>query len=111
MKKKRISNFSLLSMSIITSLLIIAIASAVKIKDEQNQHAEYAMESKIKYYAKRCYLEGNCQGEITLKDLYDKAYLEEIVNPLTKEILDESTTLSFFNNKIIINWKEKNVRE
>lgn len=103
MKTKRISNFSLISIAIVASMLIIIIATLIKIRDNQNTKSIYAMESKIKYYAKRCYLENNCQGEITLKDLQDKGYLEsEIVNPVTKEILDENTKITYFNNEITL---------
>ena len=90
MKSKRISNFTLISMAIITAILIVIIATIIKIRVNQNEKLLYAMESKIGYYAKRCYLENNCQDEITLKDLYEKKYLTEIVNPVTKEILDEN---------------------
>lgn len=104
MKTKRISNFSLISIAIVASFFIIIITTITKIRDNQNDKLLYAMESKIKYYAKRCYLENNCDGEITLKELYDKKYLkEEIVNPVTKEILDGNIKINYFNNEVILN--------
>lgn len=103
MKTNRISNFSLISIAIVISMLLIIIATIIKIRDNQNDKLLYAMESKIEYYAKRCYLENNCEGEITLKDLYEKSYLtEEIVNPVTKEILSNDIKITYFNNEIII---------
>lgn len=108
MKTKRISNFSLLSITIVVTCLIIIIASLVKIRNNQNEKLIYAMESKIKYYAKRCYLEEKCSGDITLKDLYEKEYLSDnIVNPVTKEIIDENTLIKFQDNQIILNIDEK----
>lgn len=107
MKSKRISNFTLISMAIITAILIVIIATIIKIRVNQNEKLLYAMESKIGYYAKRCYLENNCQDEIILKDLYEKKYLTEIVNPVTKEILDENIKIKYFNNQIIINWEDQ----
>ncbi len=104
MKTKRISNFSLISIAIVASMFIVIITTIIKIRDNQNDKLLYAMESKIKYYAKRCYLENNCEGEISLKELYDKKYInEEIVNPVTKEILDGNIKISYFNNEIILN--------
>lgn len=104
MKTKRISNFSLISIAIVASFFIIIITTITKIRDNQNDKLLYAMESKIKYYAKRCYLENNCDGEITLKELYNKKYLkEEIVNPVTKEILDGNIKINYFNNEVILN--------
>lgn len=107
MAKKRISNFTLISLAIIASLVIIIIASIVKISVNQNNKLLYSMHSTIEYYAKRCYLEENCKDEVTLKDLYDKNYLTEMVNPVTKEILDENLKINYFNNQVIINWEEK----
>lgn len=104
MKTKRISNFSLISIAIVASMFIVIITTIIKIRDNQNDKLLYAMESKIKYYAKRCYLENNCEGEISLKELYDKKYInEEIVNPVTKEILDGNIKINYFNNEIILN--------
>ena len=108
MEKKKVSNFTLISFAIILSVGIIIMASIIKIRDKKNKNLLYAMESKIEYYAKRCYLENNCQNEITLKDLYDKNYLTVIVNPVTKEILDENTKINYFNNQIVISWSESN---
>lgn len=106
MKTKRISNFSLISISIIATIFIIIIASIIKIRDNQNHNLIYAMESKIKYYAKRCYLEEKCEGAVTLSDLHEKNYLEEeIINPVTKEIINKNTEITYFNNEITINWK------
>lgn len=101
----KISRFTIF---LITSCLLIAIvvtASTVKINERHEEKLISSMESKISYYAKRCYLENKCRDQITLKDLYDLKYLDQIVHPVTKEILDETTTIEYKDNTIIINWK------
>jgi len=105
MEKKRITNFEILSIAIIISLVIIIIGSINKILNNHNEKALYAMKSKVEYYAKRCYLENNCKDTITLKELYEKKYItEEVVNPITKEIISEDLEINYENDSIIINW-------
>lgn len=101
----KISNFSLISYAIVVSGLIIIIASIAHISDQHKEKLIYAMESKIEYFAERCYLENNCAGETTLNDLYEKKYLSEVVNPVTKEILDKDMKINYVDNKIIIEWE------
>ena len=101
----KISNFSLISLAISISVLIIIIASIAYISDKHRERLIYAMESKIEYFAKRCYLENNCTGEITLNDLYEKKYLEEVVNPVTKEILDKDMKINYVDDEIKIEWQ------
>lgn len=103
--KNKISNFSLFSVAIIISGLIVIVSSVLKISEKHNERLLYAMHSKVEYKAKRCYLENNCAGEITLKNLYERNYLTEVVNPVTKEILDGSLTINYIDNKVIINWE------
>ena len=102
--ESKINNFSIISVTLIIVFLIIIIASISKISDNHNEKLLYSMQTKVKYYAKRCYLENNCNGEITLKSLYEKEYLSEVVNPVTKEILDENIKINYIDNKIVIDW-------
>ena len=101
----KISNFSLISLAVSISGLIIIIASIAYISDQHREKLIYAMESKIEYFAKRCYLENNCANEITLNDLYEKKYLEEVVNPVTKEILNIDMKINYIDDKIVIEWE------
>lgn len=104
--ESKITNFNIICASLLIMVLIIIVASIAKISDKHNEKLLYSMETKIEYYAKRCYLESNCVDEITLNDLYDKNYLTEVVvNPVTKEILDENIKINYIDNEIIINWE------
>ena len=70
-----------------------------------NERSIYAMESKVEYYAKRCYLESVCTGSITLNDLYTNGYIkDEVINPVTKEVVDKNLVINYINSQIVINW-------
>ncbi len=104
---KKISNFTILGLTILVLGIVIIIASIVKISDNHNHLLMHSMQSQVEYYAKRCYVENNCEGEITLKDLYARNYIEnEVVDPVTKEILDENLKINFKDKKVIINWND-----
>ena len=100
----KISNKSLIFLTIVLLIAVIVVATLLKITEIHDERLIYAMESKISYYAKRCYLEGNCDGDVTLADLYDRGYLEEIVNPVTKEIISKDTIISYNDNEISIDY-------
>ena len=101
----KISRFMIFLITICVLTVVIITESTIKINERHEEKLIYAMESKISYYAKRCYLENKCKDVVTLKKLYDLGYLTEIVHPVSKEIIDETTTLEYKDNKIIINWK------
>lgn len=102
---KKISNFTILTLTIFGLGIVVIIASIVKISDNHNHLLMYSMQSQVEYYAKRCYLENNCVGEVTLKDLYDRNYIkEEVVDPVSKEILDDNIKINFIGNNINIKW-------
>lgn len=100
----KISNFTIFFVTTCLLIIVIITATTISITDSHDERLMHAMESKVEYYAKRCYLENNCSGVIMLKDLYDKEYLSEIINPVTKEIIDYNTTIEYKNDIIIINW-------
>lgn len=100
----KISNFTIFFVTLSILIVIIITSSTIAINNQHDEKLMYAMETKIEYYAKRCYLENNCKDVITLDDLYNKGYLEEIVNPVTKEVIDYKTTITYNEGKIKINW-------
>lgn len=103
---KKISNFSIIAWTIIILLIIVVSYSFYKITEEKNNKMIFSMEENIKYYAKRCYLEGKCKDTITLGDLYTLDYLDEVINPVTKEIVDKNTKISYVDKQIIIDWEK-----
>ncbi len=76
----------------------------MRITDEHERKLIYAMESKVEYYAKRCYLEGICKDEITLEVLYQNEYLDEVSHPVTKEIIDHNLKIKYIDDKVQIEW-------
>ena len=101
----KISKFGIFITTLLLLIIVLTTVSIIRLNEEHEEKLIYSMETKIQYYAKRCYLENNCKDTITLKDLYDRKYLTQVVHPVTKEIVDETTTIVFVNNEIIINWK------
>jgi hypothetical protein len=75
------------------------------INDRHEEKQLYAMHSKVEYYAKKCYLDDICKDKITLERLYENGYLsEEVVNPITKEVIDHGLEIYYENEKVVINW-------
>jgi len=102
----KISNFTIFTIVLVILIGTVATATVIELNERHEEKLIYSMETKIAYYAKRCYLENNCKDTVTLKDLYDRKYLTDVVvHPVTKEIIDETTTIDYKNKEIIINWK------
>lgn len=75
----------------ISVFLLLGINKTIKDHHDRQYTVIY---NKIKEAAKVCYQKNECEGEITLKDLYDKGYLEEVIDPINKEPLDASLCLT-----------------
>jgi hypothetical protein len=105
MERKKLSNY----MIFVATLAIIAVFLITKtvmvINDRHEEKQLYAMHSKVEYYAKKCYLDDICKDKITLEILYENGYLtEEVVNPITKEVIDHGLEIYYENEKVVINW-------
>ena len=96
--EKKIINYWYLLTIILVILVVIA-----GFKNLNNHHEkEYlVVNNKILESARQCYLKEECSGEITLKELYDKGYLETQIDPLTKENMDENICLKYEDNKAL----------
>ena len=100
----KISNFTIISITLVVLIAIITITTTLELNKRHETRLIHSMQTKVEYYAKRCYLEKKCEGMITLKDLYERDYLTEVIHPVTKEIVDENITISFVDKIITINW-------
>lgn len=101
---KQISNLFIIFVSICCLIGLIGIKTYIKLKDKHDKLMMYALETKVEYQAKRCYIDKICKGEVNLKYLYDKKYLEPLVNPVTKEVINEHTTINYEKDTIKIKW-------
>ncbi len=105
MEKKKISNYLIFICTLAIIAVFIITKTVVVINERHEEKSLYSMHTKVEYYAKKCYLENACEGSITLQTLYDKEYLkDEIVNPITKEIVDHNLKIYYDNEKVVINW-------
>ncbi len=81
-------------------VLIILFGLAAYKSLEKHHEKEYqVLNSRILESAKDCYLKEDCTGEITIKDLYNKKYLDKQIDPVTKEDVDETICIKFENNE------------
>ena len=85
---------------IIIFIIILVVVSAFFKNLKAHQKKEYlVVNNRILEAAKKCFLEEKCEGEILLKDLYEKEYLSVQVNPITKENMDENICIKYDNNE------------
>ncbi|MDD2238435.1 MAG: hypothetical protein PHH51_00920 [Bacilli bacterium] len=80
---------------------IILFVSAYKAEKIHEEKLMLVINNKIKEAAKECYLKKECVNNIKLQDLYDKKYIEEVINPVSKEVMDSKLCLEYKNEKII----------
>lgn len=100
----KVSRFTIIIIVISLLVALVITATTIELNQRHEERLIYAMETKIEYYAKRCYLENNCKDEITLQDLYDRDYLDEVIHPVTKEILDPTIKIEYIDDKVNIKW-------
>lgn len=80
---------------------MILIPTIYKIHENHNNKLLLVVEEEFHYYAKQCYLNDECTSTVTLKDLYDKGYLEDkLTNPINKKYYDEESSINLDTNEI-----------
>ena len=94
------SKFSLWYILIIIFVILIIVGAYKNLSNHQKKEID-VVNNKILESATKCYLKGDCTDEIKLKDLYDKEYLETIIDPITKENMDENLCIKFDEGKAI----------
>lgn len=80
---------------------IILATSIYKAEKTHEERLMFSTNKKIKEAAKECYIRKECEEKITLEYLYEKQYLEEVINPVTKEIMDKNTCLEYKDEEVI----------
>jgi len=99
MEKNKMINVYIIVLMFSVALIFIVIA-AIKVRGEHVDNLYLVVEKRIKEAAKDCFLNEDCEGQITLKDLYDKEYLDIQIDPVTKENMNEDLCLEYIEEKI-----------
>lgn len=81
------------------SVIILGI-SAYKAEKNHEEKLYHVVYSKIKETALDCYLNGDCEGDITLNVLYQKEYLTPVYDPVTKEELDNEICITYNDKEV-----------
>ena len=104
---KRISNFTIIFITIFLLIGLVASTTTLRIKEKHEEKLIYAMKSKVEYYAKRCFLENRCADEATINMLYENGYIDTLYHPVTKEVIDSNIKIRYIDDKIIIDWPKE----
>lgn len=89
--------------TLIAILLIILIPTVYKIVKDYHEDSYKVVEKKALEAAQKCWNEKVClKNTITLKELYDNAYLDVLINPISKKIYNENSTIKKNNEKYVI---------
>ena len=83
-------------------LLLIIVVSAYKAHQMHQERLYRVVHAEIKETARICYLMGDCEGPITLSVLYELTDLERIIDPVTKEYMNEDLCIDFIDNEVIL---------
>lgn len=86
---------------IIIGLIGLFIIGAIKVYQNHVDRLYLVLNNEIKESAKKCFLEKNCEGEITLGDLTSKGYVGVLVDPVTKEEVSKNKCLKYENNDVV----------
>lgn len=85
-------NKFIINVTVIGIVLIILIPTIYTIIKKHNDRMLRVTYNRIEEAAEKCAKEEKCGDEkITLKELYDKNYLEKESNPITKEYYNENS--------------------
>ncbi len=90
-----------LSYIVIIVIIFLFLIGSYKVYDNHIDKLYLVVNNKIKEEARKCYLAGDCSGEITLKELIDKEYIDVMVDPVTKEEIDDSLCIRYENDEVI----------
>ncbi len=77
---------------IILSFFLVAAFTTYKVVTKHQKNLLLVSEKRIVEAAKKCQWEEKCpQDKVLLKELYANNYLEQEINPLTKEIYNDNS--------------------
>lgn len=92
--------------TIISCLLIIMLPTIYKVFINHKNKLYIVVEKEIIEAAEKCWAENKClTNVITLKELYDLNYLEKQIDPMTKKVYENDSTIKKTKQKIELNLK------
>lgn len=95
------SNKKVIGITVAVIAGMIIIPTIYKIHTAHNERLLLVVENEFKYYAKQCYYQEECSSVVTLKELYEKGYLEEeLTNPISKRYYREDSSVNLDTNEI-----------
>lgn len=97
MEKIKFSYFIYLIAALVITILIVSVYKAEKNHEEK---LYTVINSKIKEAALECYLNKECSDKIVLEELYEKGYLKELFDPVTKERLDNNLCIEYIKEEM-----------
>ena len=78
--------------TIVAIILIIACPTFLKVLNENHRKLYIVSNKLITEAAERCYYQKKCDSKIiTLKQLYELKYLEEVIDPVSKEVYNSDS--------------------
>ena len=81
---------------IIVNILIIGIVTSLKVYNNHIDNIYKVINKKICESASKCYIDNKCEGKtIKIKELISNNYLENQVDPKTKEYISEDITVYY----------------
>lgn len=86
---------------IISLIVIFFIIGSYNVYKEHINKLYLVLDNEIKEAGKKCYLEKQCEGEITLDTLIQKGYIDVVVDPISKEEISKDKCLKYENDEII----------
>lgn len=92
----------IIAIILLTVVLLYTGVIAYKMVYKHNENLLIVTSKRIEEAAKKCVAESKCnKNNITLATLYEKGYLNEEYNPVTKEIYSKNSKIIFENNKYV----------
>lgn len=106
MEEKMNQNKTIITLTIIAAVIMIALPTILKIYNHHEARLYEVATKKIIESAEECYRNQICKDhEITIRELKNTGYLEtDIVNPKTKTFFDENIILEEHN--LTVTFKE-----
>ena len=99
MEKNKMINYYIIALILGVALLFIIVAS-YKVRKDHEDNLHLVVEKRIKEAARECFLNEECEGKITLEDLYEKDYLNVQIDPVSKENMNSDLCIEFEEKEI-----------